>query len=157
MNFTKVIFRPIKRLKLIRSFLSERSATFIQCYQEKIQQSPLQYSALFALRQSHMELMTFQTINKNMRTSQELDLKKPLKITVVKFTYPGQRSEILSLCHDSILITACTLKVICWCSLKRCKRWKTLTLMSQYGNKFLFVCHVWIRPFGAKVTWNVCL
>ena len=40
--------------------------------------------------------------------------------------YPGQRPEIISLCHDSTLIMACTLKVICWCSLIRCKRWKTL-------------------------------
>ena len=37
--------------------------TFIQCCQEKIQQSPLQYSVLFALGQSHMDLMMSRTID----------------------------------------------------------------------------------------------
>ena len=38
-----------------------------------IQQLPLQCSALFALRQSAVDLMTFQTIDWNEQTSQELD------------------------------------------------------------------------------------
>ena len=33
------------------------------------------YSALFALRQSRVDLMRFQTIDKNVRTSQELDFR----------------------------------------------------------------------------------
>ena len=37
--------------------------TFIQCCREKIQQSPLEYSVLFPLRQLRMDLMTFQTIH----------------------------------------------------------------------------------------------
>ena len=37
-----------------------------------IQQLPLQHSALFALRQSRVDLMTFQTIDLNEQTSQEL-------------------------------------------------------------------------------------
>ena len=41
----------------------KRSPEFIQCYQEKIQQPPLQHSALLALRQLCMYLMTFQIIN----------------------------------------------------------------------------------------------
>ena len=49
--------------------------TFIQCCQEKIQQSPLQYSALFALGQSRMDLKISRTIDLNMRTSQELDFR----------------------------------------------------------------------------------
>ena len=49
--------------------------TFIQRFQESIQQSSLQYSALFALRQSRVVLMTFQTIDLNMRTFQELDFR----------------------------------------------------------------------------------
>ena len=44
MNFTKVSFRPIKRLKLIGSWFPERSENLLfQRRQETIQQSPLQY------------------------------------------------------------------------------------------------------------------
>ena len=49
--------------------------TFIQRFQESIQQSSLQYSALFALGQSRVVLMTFRTIDLNMWTSQELDFR----------------------------------------------------------------------------------
>ena len=49
--------------------------TFIQRFQESIQQLSLQYSALFALRQSCVVLMTFRTIDLNMWTSQELDFR----------------------------------------------------------------------------------
>ena len=58
-NFTKVIF----------SFNSSEAGfqrgpqTFIHCVEEKIQQSPLQYSAVFASRQSRVDLMTFQIID----------------------------------------------------------------------------------------------
>ena len=37
---------------LIGSWFAERSANFIQCCQERIQRLPLQYSALFTLRQT---------------------------------------------------------------------------------------------------------
>ena len=40
-----------------------------------IHQLPLQCSALFALRQSAVDLMTFQTIDWNEQTSQELDFR----------------------------------------------------------------------------------
>ena len=40
-----------------------------------IHQLPLQHSALFALRQSAVDLMTFQTIDWNEQTSQELDFR----------------------------------------------------------------------------------
>ena len=36
--------------------------------------SPLQYSTLFALRQSRLDLITFKAIDYNVRMSQELDL-----------------------------------------------------------------------------------
>ena len=49
--------------------------TFIQRFQESIQQSSLQYSALFALRQLRVVLMTFRTIDLSMLTSQELDFR----------------------------------------------------------------------------------
>ena len=41
-------------------------------------------------------LMTFQKIDYDERTSKEL---QPLKITLVKFTYPGQRPKISSQSH----------------------------------------------------------
>ena len=50
-------------------------SSFIQCCQERIQQSPLQYSEFFALRQLRVDLMTFQTIDYNLRTSRELDFR----------------------------------------------------------------------------------
>ena len=71
MKFTEVTFRPIRRLNYWEVCFAERS--FIQCCQERIQQSPLQHSEFFALRQLRVDLMTFQTIDYNLRTSQELD------------------------------------------------------------------------------------
>ena len=62
-NFTKLIFRPTELLKLMRSWFQRGLQTFIQYCQDKIQQSPLQYSAMFALTQLRMDLMTFQTID----------------------------------------------------------------------------------------------
>ena len=49
---------------------------------ERTEQSALQHSALFALRQLRKALMAFQTIDLNVRTSQELvRLNEPLKLT----------------------------------------------------------------------------
>ena len=56
----------------------------------------IQYSVLLAWRQTRVDLMTFQTIDEDERTSKEL---QPLKITLVKFTYPGRRPKIPSLSH----------------------------------------------------------
>ena len=62
-NITKVIFRPIKRLILITSWFPKKSANFYSVLLgEIVKHSPLQYSALFALRQSRVDLITFQTI-----------------------------------------------------------------------------------------------
>ena len=52
----------IQMLELIGRWIWRGPQKFIQCYQEKIQQPPLQHSALFALRQLCMYLMTFQII-----------------------------------------------------------------------------------------------
>ena len=38
-NLTKVIFRPVKRLKLIGSLFRERSANYYSVLSERIQQS----------------------------------------------------------------------------------------------------------------------
>ena len=54
LNFTKVIFRPIKRLKLIRSWFLERSANLYSVLSRENSTSPLQISA--ALRQSRVDL-----------------------------------------------------------------------------------------------------
>ena len=50
-----------------------------------------------------MVLMTFQTIDLNMLTSQELDFRliTTSKITLVKFRYPGEGPMIPSLCHQA--------------------------------------------------------
>ena len=73
-------------LEINRKLVSERSANFYfnLCFHERIQQSPLQYSALFALRLQCVDLMTFSIINQNVRTSQELDL---LLITTSENTF----------------------------------------------------------------------
>ena len=49
-NLSKVIFRPIKRLNWSKVGFLRGPQTFIRCCQERIQQSPLQYSAFFALK-----------------------------------------------------------------------------------------------------------
>ena len=56
-SFTNLI------LELIKSWFLKSQQTFIQCCQERIHQSPLQFSALFALRLLWVDLMTFQTID----------------------------------------------------------------------------------------------
>ena len=63
-NFTKVIFRPIERLKIIGSWFAERSANFYSMVSRKNNGSvsclgvlsPLQYSAFFTLRQLRKKL-----------------------------------------------------------------------------------------------------
>ena len=55
-NFTKVIFRLIKPLKLIGSWFPERSAYLGSLCSLGV--SPLQYFALFALMQSRVDLMS---------------------------------------------------------------------------------------------------
>ena len=50
-------------LELIKSWFLKSEQTFIQCCQERIQQSSLQFSALFALRPLWVDLMTFQMID----------------------------------------------------------------------------------------------
>ena len=76
-NFTKFIFFYflIKRLKLIGSWFPERSAKFYLVLSGEnkgtlcsLDESPLQYSAMLALRQSRVYVMTFQAIDKNVRT-----------------------------------------------------------------------------------------
>ena len=49
-NLTIVIFRLIKRLNWSKVGFRRGPQTFIRCCQERIQQSPLQYSAFFALK-----------------------------------------------------------------------------------------------------------
>ena len=69
-NFTKVIFRPIKRLKFMRVGFRRR-AQFHLIYMSRenngalcsLDFSPLKYSAMFALWQSRVDSMTFQTID----------------------------------------------------------------------------------------------
>ena len=68
-----------------------------------IHQLPLQCSALFALRQSAVDLMMFQTIDWNEQTSQELDFRL---ITISKNNLsqwnshiPANAFKIPSLCH----------------------------------------------------------
>ena len=75
-------------LELIKSWFFKSQQTFIQCCQERIQQSPLQFSALFDLRLLWVDLMTFQTIDEIVQTSLESDFRliTTLKITAVKFT-----------------------------------------------------------------------
>ena len=48
---------------------------FIQCWQERIQQLPSKYSALFALIYLRLDLVTFQIIDKNVRRFQKLDFR----------------------------------------------------------------------------------
>ena len=63
MNFTEVIFRPIKRLELVGSWFPESSADFYSVLSKEdnrtsccLDVSPLQhYSALFALRQQQQQ------------------------------------------------------------------------------------------------------
>ena len=57
-----------------------------------------QYPVLFCLRRSRVELVTFLTNDKNVRTSQALDflLITTSKVTSVKFTHPGQRPRFRS-------------------------------------------------------------
>ena len=62
-NLTKVIFRPVKRLKLIGSLFRERSANYYSVLSERIQQYHNNILHFFELRQSRVDLMTFQTIN----------------------------------------------------------------------------------------------
>ena len=73
-NFIKVIFRPIKRLSNVKLVSEEvRKLLFCVVKRDRLPLSPSQYSVCFALRQSRVDLMTFQTINQNLHTSQELD------------------------------------------------------------------------------------
>lgn len=75
-NFTRVILRPTKRLKLIGSlFLFLKSPqNVIECCRERRMghMSPLQHSKLLSLRQSRVDLMTFQTTDLNVFTYQLL-------------------------------------------------------------------------------------
>ena len=88
------ILRPTKPLILAGSWFPERSANSAMSRENStVARSPLQYSARFALRQSRVDLMTFQTIDQNVRMSQwEL---QPLKLTLAKFIYPGQHLKHL--------------------------------------------------------------
>ena len=62
--------------RLMGSWFPERSSdVYSVCWQERIQQLALQYSALFALICLRLDLETFQIIDKNVRTSQELDFR----------------------------------------------------------------------------------
>ena len=79
MNLTKFIYFYflIKRLKLIGSWFPERSAKFYFVLSGENKEtlgsldvSPLQYSAMLALRQSRVYVMTFQAIDLNVRTPQ---------------------------------------------------------------------------------------
>ena len=45
------------------SWFPERSANFYSVLQERIEQSLLHYSACFAVRQSRVDVMTFQTFD----------------------------------------------------------------------------------------------
>lgn len=78
-NFTKFIYFYflIKRLKLKGSWFPERSAKFYLVLSGEnkgtlcsLDESPLQYSAMLALRQSRVYVMTFQAIDLNVRTPQ---------------------------------------------------------------------------------------
>jgi len=78
-NFTKFIIFIflIKRLKLIGSWFPERFAKFYLVLSGEnkgtlcsLDVSPLQYSAMLALRQSRVYVMTFQAIDLNVRTPQ---------------------------------------------------------------------------------------
>ena len=78
-NFTKFIYFYflIKRLKLIGSWFPERFAKFYLVLSREnkgtlcsLDVSPLQYSAMLALRQSRVYVMTFQAIDLNVRTPQ---------------------------------------------------------------------------------------
>ena len=72
-KYQQVIFRPIKRLKLIGSWFNIIVDRSTKCYSvlsrenngtlSSLNMSPLQYSKLFALRQWRIDLMTFQTNN----------------------------------------------------------------------------------------------
>ena len=68
-NFTKVIFRPIKRLKFIGSWFPDTSAKFYSGCQERIQQSQLQTLCIFRFED------LIWGINSIVRTSQELDFR----------------------------------------------------------------------------------
>ena len=66
MNFAEVIFRPIKRLKLIGNWFPERSASlyFVLSREKRIMGhyvvlvsvSPVQFTVLFALLKSRVDL-----------------------------------------------------------------------------------------------------
>lgn len=62
-EFRQSYFLTNLKLELIKNWFSKSQQTFIQCCQEGIQQSPLQFSVLFALRRLQEDLMTFQTID----------------------------------------------------------------------------------------------
>ena len=68
-----------------------------------IHQLPLQCSALFALRQSAVDLMTFQTIDWNEQTSQELDFRlitiSENNLSQWNSHIPANAFKIPSLCH----------------------------------------------------------
>ena len=63
-----VIFRPIWSLKLIGSWFPERSANLNSVLSRRNQTVAITISALFAQRQSRVNLMTFQTIDNNLST-----------------------------------------------------------------------------------------
>ena len=75
MWISPVIFRPIKLLEWSKVGFRRGPQTFIQCCRERIQQSPLEFSAFFALRTWFVDLIKM--------------CRQPFKITYVKFTYPG--------------------------------------------------------------------
>lgn len=112
-------FRLFKRSKLIVSWFPERSTHFPsnQCCRDRtgngklcsLDVLPLQYSTTFALRQSHEDLITFQTIYLNVPVSQELYfrlIKTCNTITLVKFIYPDRGPKAPSLSHFSLLLAA---------------------------------------------------
>ena len=88
MNFTKVIFRPIKRLKLIGSWFPLFS---VLSSGEFNIESPSITIFCFVLWQWREDLMTFQIFEKNGRRSQQLDLRS---ITTSKMTYYNKRKNI---------------------------------------------------------------
>lgn len=86
--------------------LGEKTNSLLTCNPIKMEMCKWRiYFVLFALRRSDVDLITFQTMDWSVRTSQKLDLgliSTRLKIAFLNFTCPGQRSEIPSQSYHSI-------------------------------------------------------
>ena len=91
-------FTPQWQVGLLDVFLSEypdKSHNFTNLiFMTSHLNTLLQYSVLFSLRQSRVELVTFLTNDKNVWTSQLLATAS--KVTLVKFTHNGQRPRFRS-------------------------------------------------------------